>query len=331
MERNSKQYSKIKRSLAIDVFRGISVSAMVFVNIVGIFNNTPAWSKHPSDFGLTYVDLVAPFFIFAISLTYHMSFKRKKEENGSFDAYLQFLRRYGALIGFGFLGAISFSATGISFSWGVLQAIGFAGIFTLFFIDLRILARFIISISLLIIYHILSHVEVIIDGTPFVISDLILNDSHGGFIGGFGWAILMLMTTIVGELFENKDMIKIFIFGILFSTIGVVLSFIFGISKHRVNISYTTLSIGLGCIFFCMLWGIYEKKELTQGRSIIFQPQGKNAFSLYVFHGALFLFTVLLIPDSIGWGIVLIIGFVNILIIWAVAFILDRNKIYIII
>ena len=93
-----------------------------------------------------------------------------------------------------------------------------------FFIDLRILARFIISIFLLIIYQFLSYVEVIIDGNTIVISELILNDSHGGFIGGFGWAILMLMATVVGELFENKDMIKIFILGILFSTVGIVLS-----------------------------------------------------------------------------------------------------------
>ena len=69
---------------------------------------------------------------------------------------------------------------------------------------------------------------------------------------------------------------------------------------------------------------------MTHSRSIIFQPQGKNALILYIFHGVLFGFT-LLIPKSIGWGIVLIIGFVNMLIIWLVAFILDRKKIYIII
>ena len=132
MERNLEQSLKRERSLAIDVFRGISVSAMVFVNIVGIFNCTPVWSKHTADFGLTYVDLVAPFFIFAVSLTYHTSFKRRKEKYSSFDTYLQFLRRYSALIGFGFLGTISFSASGSSFSWGVLQAIGFAGIITFF-------------------------------------------------------------------------------------------------------------------------------------------------------------------------------------------------------
>ena len=331
MELNSKQSLKRERSLAIDVFRGISISAMVFVNIVGIFNSTPAWSKHPSDFGLTYVDLVSPFFIFAISLTYHTSFKRRKEKYGSFNTYLQFLRRYGALIGFGFLGAISFSVSGISFSWGVLQAIGFAGIFTLFFIDFRILVRFIISIYLLIFYQFLSIAELIIDGNVIVLSELILKGSHGGFIGGFGWAILMLMTTVIGELFEKKDLKKIIIFGILFSAVGVVLSFIFGISKRRVNTSYITLSIGLGSILFCILWEIYENKKLTHRRSIIFQHKGKNAFTLYVFHTILSVFTGLLIPESISWGIVLIISFLNMIIIWLVAVILDRKKIYIII
>ena len=331
MERNSDQSIKRERSLTIDVFRGIFVSAMVFVNIVGIFNSTPAWSKHTSDFGLTYVDLVAPFFIFAIALTYHTSFKRRKEKYGSLNTYLQFLRRYGALIGFGFLGAISFSASGISYSWGVLQAIGFAGIFTLFFIDLRILVRFIISIYLLIFYQFLSIAELIIGENPIVLSELILNDSHGGFIGGFGWAILMLMTTVIGELFEKKDIKKIIYFGILFSTVGVILAFIFGISKNRVNTSFITLSIGLGCILVCILWEIFENKKLTHTKSIIFQPQGKNAFALYVFHGILFIFIELLIPDSIGWGIVLIIAFANMLIIWLIAFILDRKKIYIII
>ena len=106
MEGNLEQSSKGERSLAIDVFRGLIVCAMVFVDTVGIFGSTPAWSKHASDFGLTYVDLVAPFFIFALSLTYPISFKRRKENYGSFKTYLQFLRRYGALIGFGFLAII---------------------------------------------------------------------------------------------------------------------------------------------------------------------------------------------------------------------------------
>ncbi|QEE17523.1 heparan-alpha-glucosaminide N-acetyltransferase domain-containing protein [Promethearchaeum syntrophicum] len=331
MERNSEPVLKVERSLAIDVFRGITISAMVFVNIIGIFNNTPSWNKHTSDFGLTYVDLVASFFIFTISLTYHKSFKRRKEKFGSLNTYLQFLRRYGAFIGFGFLGALSYSPSGISFSWGVLQAIGFAGIFTLLFINFRIIVRFIISIYLLIFYQFFSIVELIIDENTIVLSEMILTDSHGGFIGGFGWTILMLMATVIGELFEKKELKKIILFSILFSTVGVILALIFGISKQRVNISYITLSIGLGGILFCILWDIYENNESTNKKSRIFQPQGKNAFALYVFHGILYGFTLLLIPESIGWGIILIVGVVNMLIIWLLACILDRNNIYIII
>ncbi len=64
----SSDIKKKIRYMSIDVFRGIVIVAMVFVNTLSEFNTTPAWSKHAIDFGLTYVDLVAPFFIFAIAL-----------------------------------------------------------------------------------------------------------------------------------------------------------------------------------------------------------------------------------------------------------------------
>ncbi len=64
----SSDIKKKIRYMSIDVFRGIVIVAMVFVNTLSEFNTIPAWSKHAIDFGLTYVDLVAPFFIFAIAL-----------------------------------------------------------------------------------------------------------------------------------------------------------------------------------------------------------------------------------------------------------------------
>lgn len=125
------QQKKI-RYLCIDVFRGLAIAAMIFVNTLSEFSTTPAWSKHAIDFGLTYVDLVAPFFIFAIALTYRMSFKRYLKNDGALNAYIRILRRYGALLGFGFLGSLFITSEGINFGWAVLQAIGLAGIFTLF-------------------------------------------------------------------------------------------------------------------------------------------------------------------------------------------------------
>ena len=320
-----------KRILSIDVFRGIVIIIMVFVDNISVFDDVPAWSKHALDYGLTYVDLGVPFFIFAISLTYHMSFKRRKEKFDSITVYLQFLRRYGALMGFGFLGSVLMTSQGSLFSWGVLQAIGFAGIFTLVFIDLKIKIRLLFSLFFLIIYQLLSNFSVLINGNLIIISDLIMIDRNGGIIGGFGWAILMLFSTGIGELFENKEMLKILIFGIIFSTGGIISSFIWGISKHRVNTAFILLSIGLAILAFCLIWWIYDSKTITHSRSKIFQPLGKNSFLFYIIHGLLHILIVILIPKSIGYLLIIVIGSLNVIFTAAIALILDKKEIYFII
>ena len=73
-DESSEELKEKIRYMSIDVFRGFAIAAMIFVNTISPFDNTPAWSKHAIDFGLTYVDLVAPFFIFAIELNLKMSF-----------------------------------------------------------------------------------------------------------------------------------------------------------------------------------------------------------------------------------------------------------------
>jgi len=124
------------RYLSIDVFRGLAIVTMIFVNVISSFNKVPAWSKHALDYGLTYVDLVTPFFIFAIGLTFILSFNRYQERNGWFQTFLRFIRRYAAFFGMGMLGSLFlFTEQGIFAGWGVLQTIGLAGIFTLLFID----------------------------------------------------------------------------------------------------------------------------------------------------------------------------------------------------
>ena len=62
---------------SIDYFRGLSVILMVLVDYVGGIASVPGWLKHAPDIGLTVADLVAPAFIFAIGLTYGMSFGRR--------------------------------------------------------------------------------------------------------------------------------------------------------------------------------------------------------------------------------------------------------------
>ena len=115
----------LSRFEAIDQFRGLAILLMVLVNYLGGVQIAPAWLKHAPDVGLTLADLVAPFFILAIGLTYGLSARRRLARDGWYRTAVHFFTRWMAIAGIGFfIGAgeiiIGVQQTGIN--WGVLQA-----------------------------------------------------------------------------------------------------------------------------------------------------------------------------------------------------------------
>src|SRR5664280_941674 len=116
-----------QRILSIDQFRGFAIVTMVLANYMGQVQVIPAWLKHAPDVGLTVIDLIAPFFIFAIGLTYGLSFQRRLVRDGAFSAYSHFLTRFLAIVGLGAIISAGETALGENPSgidWGVLQALG---------------------------------------------------------------------------------------------------------------------------------------------------------------------------------------------------------------
>jgi predicted acyltransferase len=57
----------MKRSLALDVFRGLTVALMILVNNPGSWSAVFSPLGHAEWHGLTFADLVFPFFLFAVS------------------------------------------------------------------------------------------------------------------------------------------------------------------------------------------------------------------------------------------------------------------------
>jgi len=338
-ESNEKLKEKI-RYISIDVFRGLAIATMIFVNTIASFNNTPVWSKHAIDFGLTYVDLVAPFFIFAIALTFKMSFTSTLKREGRLQAYVKFIRRYAALLGFGLLGSIFISPSGINFGWGVLQAIGIAGIFTVFFIEVPRFYRFILGFLLLEIYQFVIGLTVNVDGVFMTISDLGFGDAHGGFIGGFGYGVMMLLSTAIVDDFRETKKLLFLIYGLILTVFGVSLHFIWvgygfpaygGISKLRVSHSYVLLTVGLAALLFWLIWLLYDRFKVTKNKSYFLQPQGKNAFFLFIFQSIFLGLSILYLKKDSHVALVFFIGFLNMFLIWLISFLMDRYKVYIII
>lgn len=82
-----------KRIVTIDILRGITIFAMILCANIGYFSDLPAWMFHaqtppsesyvfsPDVRGITWVDLVFPFFLFTMGAAFPLAM-RKKLDNG---------------------------------------------------------------------------------------------------------------------------------------------------------------------------------------------------------------------------------------------------------
>jgi predicted acyltransferase len=266
-----------KRISSIDQFRGFAILTMVLANYMGGVLVIPAWLKHAPDVGLTVIDLIAPFFIFAIGLTYGLSFQRRLERDGAFSAYSHFLTRFLAIVGLGAIISAGETAIGENPSgvdWGVLQAIGMAGLITLVVIRLPSVWRWIIGAAILVVY------QVILD--HFLLT-LTARSPHGGLFGSLDWGAMMILSTALADMFHAEGLLKKAFpwasLGVL--VIGIALAFLIPVSKSRVSVSYVLISLGVSALLVLAFQWLSERFN-WQGRFLV--VWGKNPLVLYFLH-----------------------------------------------
>tara|TARA_S200000501_G_scaffold77332_1_gene69161 strand:- start:5981 stop:7162 length:1182 start_codon:yes stop_codon:yes gene_type:complete len=94
----------MNRILSIDVFRGVTMLLMLWVNDFWTLNSIPKWLKHAAageDY-LGFSDLIFPWFLFAIGLSIPFSFEsRKVKGQSSFNIAKHILLRTLALLAMG--------------------------------------------------------------------------------------------------------------------------------------------------------------------------------------------------------------------------------------
>jgi predicted acyltransferase len=265
------------RISAIDQFRGFAIITMILANYSGGIQVIPAWLKHAPDIGLTFTDLIAPFFIFAISLTFGSSFQRRLHRDGAVKTYNAFLIRYLAIAGLGAIISAGETALGENPSgidWGVLQTIGVAGLVTLLVIQLRPTHRFMIGIGILVIY------QFILDR---YLLDLTIQSPHGGLFGSLNWAAMLILGTTLADLFHNEGQgRKLFPWAsLVLLAVGIGLAFILPVSKHRVSSPYVLISLGFSALLFLVFYWLSSRFK-WQGHFLV--VWGKNPLVLYFLH-----------------------------------------------
>jgi predicted acyltransferase len=266
-----------KRISSIDQFRGFAILTMVLANYMGGVKLIPGWLKHAPDIGLTIIDLIAPFFIFAIGLTYGLSFRRRFERDGAFRTYSYFLTRYLAIIGLGAIISAGETAVGQNPSgidWGVLQAIGMAGLVTLLVIRLPSIYRWLIGAGILVAYQlILDH----------FLLDLTLRSPHGGLFGSLDWSAMLILGTAMADLFHGEGRAKKAFpwVSLAVLTAGIALAFFSPVSKHRVSAAYVLISLGISALLFLVF---HWMSDIRNWNSRLLLAWGKNPLSLYFLH-----------------------------------------------
>jgi predicted acyltransferase len=73
------------RVVSIDIFRGLTIMVMIFVNELAEVRGLPWWTyhAHANQDAMTYVDMVFPFFLFIVGMAMPLSIEQRLKRNAS--------------------------------------------------------------------------------------------------------------------------------------------------------------------------------------------------------------------------------------------------------
>ena len=265
------------RISAIDQFRGLATLVMVLGNNLTSAGRSPSWLLHAADPGLSAADLFAPLFIFAIGLTYGPSMRRRVARDGWPRAFGHATLRCAVLMGIGSAITVVETLLGVNPSgvyWGVLEAIGAACLIAAPFILLPAWVRMCAGLTLLGLYQALLQAFWL---------ETVKRSPHGGVPGALGWGALLILSTVVGELFLSEKTRR-FLFpaaALAAFSSGLLLGRVVPVSKVRVSASYVLVSLGVSAVVFLLVWLLTDK---AGSPSRLLEAWGRNPLLLYVLH-----------------------------------------------
>ena len=304
----------LRRILAIDAFRGLTLAFMIIVNMPGSWAKAYQPLKHANWHGCTPTDLVFPFFLFVVGISMRYSFEK-------YDMCLTkplFLKTFKRGISIFLIGLLLNAFPFIRQDWdwsslrilGVLQRIGICYFVSSIIVlknDIRNIVK--ITIALLIGYWGLMEFFGIYHGTdPYTLQtniilafdNLILGESH--LYKGMGIpfdpegilsTIPSIATTNFGFLvgtmmITNKkirDNIKrMIVLGLGSLLIGLFWGILMPINKQLWTSSYVMFTAGIATLFISIMIYIIDIKKyrsVAKGLAVL----GSNSIFLFIISG----------------------------------------------
>jgi predicted acyltransferase len=300
-----------ERLLSLDIFRGITVAAMILVNNPGSWDTVYSPFLHAKWDGCTPTDLIFPFFLFIVGISIHLALSKQKEKGIADNTLIiKALKRGAIIFGLGlFLAAFPFfDLTSLRIP-GVLQRIGLV-----FFLAAVIYVKFsaknlpYLTAFLLLLYWFLMTVvpvpgvgasnlqpetnlgawldRFLLDGHLWKQSKTWDPEGILGTIPAIGTALLGIMT---GQYLSQKNepgtrVAWLFVAGSGLVVLGMAWGLVFPINKALWTSSYVLYTGGLGMMGVAICYWLIDVQGYTQWIAP-FRAYGVNAITAYVLAG----------------------------------------------
>lgn len=304
-----------ERLISLDVFRGLTIGAMVLVNNPGTWSAIYPPLEHAEWHGWTFTDTIFPFFLFIVGIAIPMALGKRLEQ-GPADAalYTKIVRRTILMFGLGLWLAVFPFFNGVKGEWidlgevrimGVLQRIAICYLIcALLFIWMKPRALVAVTAGLLLAYWgMLSFGgDLTKEGNLGAIIDRAVLGAHIWQGGGGAYdpegllsTIPAISTTMVGVLTglwlnqkreAHETVSTMFYWGFILLLVGWMWGAVFPINKGLWTSSYAIFMAGAGLLVLAACMWLIDIKKVTwwTGPFIVF---GVNALALFVGSGML--------------------------------------------
>ena len=300
------------RLISLDVFRGLTIGAMVLVNNPGTWSAIYPPLDHAEWHGWTFTDTIFPFFVFIMGIAIPIALeKRRAAGQIGTDLYLKLLKRTASLFGLGLFLALFPFYNWMEGHWieigrlrifGVLQRLALCYLFaSLLFLWLSPRALLGAAFALLLGYWGLMSVggDLTPEGNFSGAIDRMVLGPHmwkgskffdpEGILSTLPAIATCIFGVLTGRLIASKQgdhekVAEMFVWGFALLALGWMWSAFFPINKSLWTSSYSVFMSGLAmCVLAACYWVIDIKGwKAWTGPFVVF---GVNALALFVGSG----------------------------------------------
>ncbi len=269
------------RLCSVDQLRGYTIVGMITVNFLGEFDAVPWMLKHHRE-GYSYADTIAPLFLFIVGIGFRLSFLRRVQKEGIWNARWIAARRYIVLT---LIGIVVYGPFDWRDWWDALVDIGFAGLLALPFIDRSAPVRAGAAVFYLLLF------QAIFSLTPY--GPYLREHSYdGGPLGPLSWVFSLLLGTLVYDWLADgkpgETLRKALMWGVGLSLLGWIfrmewpgMKTFWPFSQYYMTLPYTLYSTGLAFLVFAFFYGVCDQGGIRFPHLTVF---GLNPLVIYIFH-----------------------------------------------